>query len=229
MDIDVPLRSEGRRKHHAERYCIVHLLATLPVDSFSFPLTLSHSDKPDFLLAMQGAEVGIEHTEAVPENIAHADFLREKEELGPDAYFTPHVMPGEPRKTAEELRREIEADEMGSGWCGDSPEREWAAAMAYYIKEKMPKAMADGFTRYPANWLIVYDNWPLPAIDYAKASTYLAPLLEDMGAFSMFDAVFVHDDSHMCEFRGNPAVQILRTLRDPDSVPQRLSSNGVQG
>ncbi len=209
LDIAVPLRSQGRRNHHAERYCIAHLLATLPVEQFSFPLTLTHSDKPDFLLAMLGTNVGIEHTEAVPENIARADFLREKEGLGPDIYFTPHVSPGEPRKTADELRREIEADESGSGWCGDSPEREWATAMAHHVKEKMPKATADGFVRYPANWLIVYDNWPLPAIDYSKAAKYLAPLLAEMGAFLVFDTIFVHDDSHMCEFGGTPIIHAL--------------------
>ena len=197
LDIDVPPRSEGRRNHHAERYCIAHLLATLPVEQLSFPLTLTHSDKPDFLLAMFRADVGIEHTEAVPEN------------------FTPHVLPGEPRKTAGELRREIEADESGPGWCGDSPEREWAAAMAHYVKEKMPKATADGFVRYPANWLIVYDNWPLPAINCSKAASYLAPLLAEMGAFSVFDTIFIHDDSHMWEFRETPLTQVLRPLRAP--------------
>lgn len=209
LDIDVPLRSEGRRNHHAERYCIAHVLATLPFDRLSFPLTLTHSDKPDFLLAMPGADVGIEHTEAVPENIARADFLRQREGLGPDVYFTPHALPGEPRKTADELRCEIADDEPGSGWWGDSPEREWAAAMAHYVKEKMPKAMAEGFARHQANWLIVYDNWPLPAIDYTKAASHLMPLLTDMGAFSVFDVIFVHDDSHICEFGNTPIVRAL--------------------
>lgn len=46
LDIDVPSRSEGRRNHHAERYCIAHLLATLPVERLSFPLTLTHSALP---------------------------------------------------------------------------------------------------------------------------------------------------------------------------------------
>jgi hypothetical protein len=214
LDIDVPARSEGRRNHHAERYSIAHLLATLPADQFSFPLTLTHSDKPDFLLVMAGSEVGIEHTEAVPENVARAHFMREKG-LGPDVHFIPHATPGEPRKTADELRREIEDDRLGSGWCGDSPEREWAAALAHYVKEKIPKAMADGFVRYPANWLIVYDNWPLPVIDYSKAATYLAPLLTEMGAFSVFDTIFVHDDSHMCEFRDAPVIQMLKPLQAP--------------
>ncbi len=208
LHIDVPARSEGRRNHHAERYCIAHLLATLPIERLSYPLTLIHSDKPDFVLRMSGSEVGIEHTEAVPENVARANFLREKG-LGPDVYFTPHAMPGEPRKTADELRHEIKADNPGSGWCGDSPEREWAAAMAHYVKEKIPKALADGFVRYPANWLMVYDNWPLPTIDYSKAAKYLASLLAEMDAFSVFDAIFVHDDSHMCELRHAPVVYSL--------------------
>ncbi len=215
LDIDVPARSEGRRNHHAERYSIAHLLAALRIEQLSFPLTLTHSDKPDFLLMMAGSGVGIEHTEAVPENVARANFMREKG-LGPDVYFIPHATAGEPRKAADELRREIEDDKLGSGWCGDSPEREWAAAIAHYVKEKIPKAMADGFFRCPTNWLIVYDNWPLPAIDYSKAATYLAPLLAEMGAFSVFDAIFAHDDSHMCEFRDGLVIRMLR----PPQVPQ---------
>lgn len=76
----------------------------------------------------------------------------------------------------------------------------------------MPKATADGFVRYPANWLIIYDNWPLPAIDYAKAARHLAPLLTEMDAFSVFDAIFVHDDSHMGEFRHVPIIYSLVKL-----------------
>ena len=208
LDIDVPARSDGRRNHHAERYCIAHLLATLPIERFSFPLTLTHSDKPDFLLATPDGDVGIEHTEAVPENIARAELLREKG-LGPDVYFTPHVMPGEPRKTAAKLRSEIEANVPGKGWGGNSPLRKWAMAMAYCIEKKLPKAMADGFVRYPANWLIVYDNWP-PRVSYAKAASYLAPLLVDMDAFSVFNVIFVHDDSEMCEFGESPIIQHWR-------------------
>lgn len=212
LDIDVPMRSAGRRNYHAERYCIAHLLATLPTEQLSFPLTLTHSDKPDFLLAMPGGDVGGEHTEAVPENIAHADFLREKEGLGPDVYLTPRTTPAEPRKTAAQLRSEIEADAPGCGWDGDSPEREWAAAMAHFVTEKIPKVMANGFVRYPANWLIVYDNWPLPAVNYTKAASYLAPLLADMDVFSVFDAIFVHNDSRMCEFRDAPIIHSLVKL-----------------
>lgn len=215
LDTHVPARSEGRRNHHVERYSIAHLLATLPVERFLFPLTLVHRDKPDFLLTMSDGDVGIEHTEAVPVNVARAQVMRERG-LGSEVYFIPHVQPGEPRKEAEELRREIEADDAGGGWYGDSPEREWAEAIAHCVGEKLPKAMADGFARYAVNWLIIYDNWPLPMIDFTKAAPYLAQLLMEGGAYLVFDAIFVHDESNMCEFRPSFS-PVIYTLVRPEA------------
>jgi hypothetical protein len=200
LEIDVPARSEGRTTHQVERYSVAHLLITLPVERISFPLMLTHRDRPDFLLEMPSGDLGIEHTEAVPENIANAQAMRERG-LGPDVYCIPRARPGEPRKTADQLRCEIEADEPGDGWYGNAPKREWAEAMAHYVKAKLPKAMEDGFTRYPENWLVVYDNWPLPPFNYSNAAPFLVQHLNELGAFSVFDAIFVHDDSQICEFR----------------------------
>lgn len=214
LNIAVPPRSEGDRREQVERYCVAHLLATLSATRLDFPLTLTHRDRPDFLLEMPGFEIGIEHTEAVPTNAAAAQAMRERG-VGPEVYFPGRATPGEPKKASAEIRREIEADLSGKGWEGDAPEREWAEAMAYYVKEKLPKAQAEGFARYATNWLIVYDNWPVPAVDYGKASAYLAPLLDDMDAFVVFDAIFVHDTTKMCEFRGSP---IIHALIKPDSM-----------
>lgn len=208
LNIMVPSRSEGDRKEQVERYCVAHLLATLSVARLAFPLTLTHRDRPDFFLEMSGLEVGIEHTEAVPRNAAAAQAMRERG-VGPRVYFPARATPGEPKKASAEIRREIEADVYGNGWEGDAPEREWAKAIAYYVKEKLPKAQAEGFTRDATNWLIVYDNWPVPAADYEKASSYLIPLLADMEAFTVFDAIFVHDTTKMCEFRGAPIIHTL--------------------
>lgn len=201
LDVDVPLRSEGRKTVHVERSDVVRLLATLPATSLSFPLTLTHSDRPDFLLNMSDIEIGIEHTEAVPQNVAKAELLREREGLGSEVYFIPHVLPGEPEKTTQQLRAEILADEVHKGWAGDSAEREWAKAMASVIEQKLPKAIAPDFKRYPFNWLVVYDNWPLPAIKYSLAAHHLAPVLRQMDAFFVFDSIFVQDDSKLCELR----------------------------
>jgi len=211
LDLHVPERADGRDSSHAERYCIAHFLAAFPTSRLSFPTTLIHRDRPDFELSMPGGSIGVEHTEAVPENVARAQFLREKG-AGPDVFFTPHATPGEPRKTAAELRQEIEVDEPGDGWGNDSAENEWAVAIAHFVKEKYSKATADGFLRYPENWLLVYDNWPLPNVDSTKAARFLYPLLKDEQAFEVFDAVFVMDSSQMCELRDSPIIYPLADL-----------------
>ena len=213
LDIAVSGRTSGRSTQQVERYSIAHMLASISASRLTFPLTVAHADKPDFVLSMSGGSVGIEHTEAVSENVARAEFLREKG-LGPEVYFTPRATPGEPRRNAAELRDEIEANEPGAGWAGDSAEREWATAMFHYIKKKIRKATAPGFARYPENWLMVYDNWPLPHIDFSKAAAFLYPLLKEINVFATFDSIFVMDDQQMCELRDSP---IIYSVAEPGS------------
>jgi hypothetical protein len=95
LDLKVSPRSEGRTKEQVERYAAAHLLATLPSQRLSFPLILEHRDRPDFLLKMGKYSIGIEHTEAVPQNEAHASVLRHAGH-GPDVYFLGRHVPGEP-------------------------------------------------------------------------------------------------------------------------------------
>jgi len=200
VHVDVPLRSEGRTKDHTERYCMARLLAALPAGRLEFPLQLDHGDRPDFILSMSGDRIGIEHTEVIPENVAHAAFLREKGH-GPDMYFTPHAVLGEPKKTGAKLIAEIEADEMGDGWFGDSFERDWAAAMFHFIHEKSTKTLAEGFDRYGENWALLYDNWPGPNLNFRKAVSFLQVLLTASNPHS-FDSIFIIHGKELCEING---------------------------
>lgn len=200
IDVQVPLRSEGRTKEHVERYAIAHLLSTLfKENSVTYPVSLVHRDKPDFLLYLSQKRIGIEHTEAVPQNEAQKAFLREKGH-GPDVYFISRYKPGESEKKAKRLIKEIEADEAGDGWVGDSVEREWAEAINHFVLEKQVKIAKDGFERYDENWLLVYDNWELPVVNREKASRILHPVLLDSGAFEDFNLIFVMSDKYLVEF-----------------------------
>ncbi|MBI5874321.1 MAG: hypothetical protein HZB81_00465 [Deltaproteobacteria bacterium] len=206
IDVQVPLRSEGRTKEHTERYAIAHLLsALLKENSITYPVTLVHRDKPDFLLSMSRTNIGIEHTEAVPQNEAHKSFLREKGRC-PDVYFTPHHKPDESIKKANQLIKEINANEAGAGWVGDSVKRKWADAINHFALEKKNKIAKDGFVRYDENWLLIYDGWPLPAMDIEKAAGILLPTLLNDGAFEAFNRIFVLSNSskmsgkHFVEF-----------------------------
>ncbi len=141
--------------------------------------------------------IGIEHTEVIPGNFAHSAFLREKC-YGADIFFTPHAVLGEPKKKGAKLIAEIEADEMGDGWCGDSFERDWAAAMLHFIKTKSAKALAEGFNRYARNWILLYDNWPGLHLDFRKAASFLQELLNANAPHS-FDSIFIIHGQELCE------------------------------
>lgn len=70
-DISVPARTTGRKKSHREIYTIGHLLSTLSDrGQFSYPLSVTHRDKPDFLLEMDASKIGVEVTEAISQEYA---------------------------------------------------------------------------------------------------------------------------------------------------------------
>jgi len=164
----------------------------------SYPLCLTKRERPDFLLTLDTKQIGIEHTEAVSQNEAHETVLREKGE-GPDVYFISHHHPGEPKKTAKELKEEIEANDDGKAWCGDSVEREWAEAMFHFIEKKVATLLKDGFERFEKDWLLIYDNWSLPALDRHKAAPFLLNLVTENKVLHEFDPIYIITGQYLCE------------------------------
>ena len=198
IDVSVPLRSQGRKSEHVERYAVVHLLSTLAEWGLGYPVELSRRERPDFLLRVGGRSIGLEHTEAVPQNQAQADALREAG-YGPETYFIRPAVPGEKKKPAKTLIREIESDEPGDGWVGNAPEKEWARAMAHFTVRKLGTIRKEGFERFEENWLLIYDNWPLPAVRREEASELLMAELHEVGAFAEFQLIFVLSDHMLCQ------------------------------
>lgn len=211
IDTDVPLRSERRTKQHTERYACVHLLATLPAATWTFPLRVIHGDRPDFVVQQASHWIGIEHVEAVSENEAHASFLREKG-LGPDVYFIQPAVPGERRKRAARLRVEIETDEAGEPWVGDGAEQQWADVMAYFIRGKVQTSQIPGFERFPENWLLIYDNWPLPVIKPDRAAEKLLAHAALAEGLNVFGRILILDDATLWDF-GPHGLNILPLIR----------------
>ena len=100
LDITVPRRSDGRTKSHTERYAVAHLISALvEAEIIHYPMNISQRERPDFLLSMAEIQIGIEHTEAVPENEAHKTFLREKGG-GSGVHYMSRNRPGEPKLSA---------------------------------------------------------------------------------------------------------------------------------
>jgi len=203
IDLEVPRRSEGRTTEQVERYAIAYLLSTLnKKGKLSFPLSATQEDRPDFVLKHGETIVGIEHTEAVSQNEAHKSVLRDKFGSS-DVYFISHTSPSDRKKNAKQLLREIEADEPGDGWVGNSVEREWSEAMFHFTQTKLSKFSKPGFRKFQENWLLIYDNWSLPALKRKLGSKYFYEQLIESNAFEKFNKVFVLSGRKMCEFRRN--------------------------
>jgi hypothetical protein len=212
LNVEVPPRSAGGRKKQTERFSIAHFLSSLPPNRFAFPLTVEHGDRPDCVVSFNERSIGIELTEAVPENVARASVLRESG-LGPRVYFIPRALPGEPPRSRAALRSEIELDRPGPPWMGNAPEREWADAMLHFASAKVVKAGKPGFTLHPVNWLLIYDNWPVPSVRYAEASSMFAGKCSDAGILATFDRVFVLDSKVLCEIGRSVELHQVRSLR----------------
>lgn len=195
IDVEVPERGDGRTSDHTERYCLARLLHHVS-QRLDFPLMAVHTDKPDFLLVSPLQRIGVEHVEAVPEDIAEADFLRGKGH-GPEMWYSQRAKVGEKRKSSERIKREIEKNDSGEGWVGDTAARDTAEAIVHFATRKAETCSKDDFRRFDKNWLVIYNNWPGVALDLRKAIELARPGLIAAGVFSCFDLVAVIDSSEI--------------------------------
>jgi len=197
--IAVPRRTSGRTKEHVELYSMAHLISTLMMGNrIIYPVRLVHRDRPDFMLSMGRRQIGIEHTEAISQNEAHKEVLRQKG-CGPETWYISRELPGEPKKPYKKLIQEIETNDPGNGWEGNSPEREWADVMVYFVKDKLNIVRKDGFDRFDEDWLIIYDNWSLPGPEIHEAVPIFFKAVQQTDALQEFEYIFVMSDQLFCE------------------------------
>lgn len=193
-DITVPPVTKGRKEVHRERYVMAHLLATKAEDLFSYPISVVHREKPDFVINQGEVFIGVECVEAVPEEWYEIQALRERK--NPNAViFANHYTPG--LKSLSKIEKEECAAGRGSSypWMGDAPEREWADAMAYFINEKTKKLRAGNYSEFQENWLLIQDEWRVPihsAADLLKALNSCLPLIKENWIRPCFNKIFIH-------------------------------------
>jgi hypothetical protein len=215
VNISVPGRSEGRMTAHAETWTICRLLATLAeAHRLVFPVTLTHRDRPNFLLSAGGVRIGIEVTEAIWPQYAAYCALAERE--FPDVWLEPvHFRWGAPELTTSEMRDLLRQSQLTSeGWSGESAEEEWAQFMLSVLDTKLAKLANPGFDRYEQSWLAIYDNLPLPNIHLSSAVGKLRVLIIDRWVFSpSFGAIYVEHGPVIAEITREAAMHyVLRDL-----------------
>ncbi|WP_156887678.1 hypothetical protein [Desulfotignum balticum] len=203
IDISVPPRTQGRTKDHCERWSICRWLSTYPY--FHFSIKLTHRDRPDFLLETSDSEIGIEHTEAIPEDYAHASAISERidNDILPDIS---HFKWGQKKKKDEIYKIANMMELTGPGWKGDTPEIEWAQAVFEIIQKKTNLLKKHEFQKYDENILLIYDNLSLPFIDHSKAKA-TSILRESLKSYwndgLLFNKIFVQTDDLLIFFSQN--------------------------
>jgi hypothetical protein len=179
QDITVPARTQGRTKEHCERRGAFRLLATLAtIDRLAYPASLNHRDKPDFLLQLAGHHVGLEFTEAVSEEEVEIDALAYRMNKSV-LLFTDQFKKDMPKRTAAQRRQIIESPPRGGpGWGDDRGVPQWVEWMVSFIQKKTRDLAKPDFDKYAENWLLIYDNLPVPfAQDTPKRWTELGAKL----------------------------------------------------
>jgi hypothetical protein len=186
-------RTQGRDKFQTERWAICRLLATFAKSAdLTFPLRLIQRDKPDFVVETPGGRIGIEVTEAVSEQFAHYMAIAERE--FPTAILEPaHFRWGAPKLSDKRIREFLsQARLTSSGWVGEEAEVEWAAAIDAILRRKIESLRKKDFEKYELNWLVIYDNLPLPDIDFGRATPNARALIHGVWNIEpAFDALFV--------------------------------------
>lgn len=211
FDITVPLRTEGRKTPHVERWTICRLLSTLAEnDLLCYPVALKHRDRPDFLLQCHDAKIGIELTEASSEQYTAYSALAEHE--FPDSFLEPgHFRWGAPKLATEEMRELLRQEQLTSPpWVGDHAEREWALYFQSVVETKLLKLAKPGFETFRENWLAIYDNLPMQHIHFEKAIGFLLPELERMWASSPgFHAIYIEHGSAIVKLSPNETTYMV--------------------
>jgi len=197
-NVSVPGRASGRHKEQVEVYSLVRVLGSRPYALTDFPLKLIKRERPDFLLTLDGTQIGIEHTEAITRNAAKEAFLRDGG-AGPAVHFVRPPSLTEPAKSSQELRAEIAADKGGPGWVGDSVESGWVAAMKFFVMKKFQLLQKEGYPRFERTWLVIYDNWTAPILNLMTALPLLRASLDSLATWSLFDRVFILDENELIE------------------------------
>jgi hypothetical protein len=206
QDITIPARTHGRAKEHCERRGAFRLLATLATsDRVEYPASVTHRDRPDFLLRLARREIGLEFTEAVSQEEAEIDALAchlNKSVL----LFTDQFKRDMPKRTAAQRRQIIENPPLGGpGWGDDRGVPEWVEWMMDCIQKKTRSLAKADFDKYAENWLLVCDELPLPfATDTAKRWIDLRAKLDRYFVEEChYDTVFIDSANELARLTPN--------------------------
>ena len=214
-DVRVPVRTKRRTCALNERevWVACRFLATAGDKRLlEFPLRVEPRDRPDLVVTMPPGRIGVEITEAVPNDARRV--VDYSEDMGLDNWriVPPYCVDDPPRSRAD-----IENIAKGEGpslpRMGDSIECNWDEAILRRIAKKLEDFTKPGFAKHPRNWLLVHDNWSPAIEDEQMAMARLDQHIFHRGPKNPFSNVFVLLSGNLLEF-SRRAVAVKHPIPD---------------
>jgi hypothetical protein len=210
-------RGAGRTKQQTEPWVSRRfLLAALHFDVLRFPLTPKVGERPDLLLSVPRATLGVEITETVPPCLAQADAIAQQ--YYPNAVVDRSIFKWGAEFTPQEIHAHLaRANKLtGPGWMGDSVEREFAVAASETICAKTISLNKPGYGAADSYWLVAYTSSPGPALDIRAAAEFLPPLPRAVEG-KAFEAAFLLTDRAAVHLTHSGVVAVAETVPDPSN------------
>lgn len=178
VDTSIPNRLEGGRKKQIEISATVNFLNQSKDEIFTeFPAKLVHSDKPDFRIFSKNNAIGIEVTEAIPEQLARAKVLLEKH-FSEDTILEPEFFErDEPKIKNDEIikiHKRSNKELFGPPSYGKSIEKRWLQGINNSVIKKTKKLNHVEFDKFQMNWLLIYDDQIRSGLDKKYILTKLS-------------------------------------------------------
>lgn len=200
LAIDVAPRGKGRTTDQCEQWQIHHMLLGLnKAGLLSLPFKLTKRERPDFFVQNGSVSQGIEATEIINSDYARTMTLPEAKGAG--SVVDPSLFKWrQTGRSLEELRGIANRQKLtGTGWMGNSVEREFACSIVDTVESKHQKFIA-GFTKYDENILLAYHNNSTPILDFDEACSLTHEALSEYWCRNGFDKVIVHKYQTLLSF-----------------------------
>lgn len=143
--------------HHADEQITVAsiLPAMCERTGHTFPLTVVHRDKPDFLLCFAGYSVGLEVTRFLASSRAHATATANRIGTG----FSPSRFDFDsPTRSKDEMERAVVAPSVGlTDWKPIFDQR-YVDQVITIVEDKKQKILVDGDVTAEENWLLIDEH-----------------------------------------------------------------------
>ncbi len=193
----LPRRSEGRTTEQVESIILADFINYRIESPFwSYPITITHHDRPDFILSFEDKSVGIEITEQKTKHYGQALCFAEKKNgfYDPSFFRFDRESKLKGKKTGKKVAELVNRPTLtGPPSMGNDEENNWIKRTVNTILEKNEKAINyPNINNFYDNILLIFDVTPETVIYDQFTDNMFTPLYDLHGAI-IFDRVYCID------------------------------------